>query len=220
MRTPISTRLLTAALAVLVTGCASAPGYDYSALRQAKPASILVMPALNQSPDVTAPAGVLSQVTLPLAEAGYYVLPVSLSMDMFAQNGMHTAEDAQALPIAKLREIFGADAALYLDIRDYGTSYAVLSSASVVTLSARLVDLRTGRQLWDGNASASSAEGRNTGSSLLGLLVTALVTQILETMSESSLEVAAIANQRLLSPGLPGGLLHGPRSPEYGKPAP
>lgn len=203
--------------AAALTGCATTAPYDYSALRSAKPASILVLPPVNHSPEVTAPAGVLSQISLPIAESGYYVLPVAVTDEMFRQNGIVSAEDAQELPVAKLKEIFGADAALYLDIKSYGTSYAVISSATVVTLEARLVDLRTGTQLWDGRATASSSEGQNSGGGLVGMLVTALVNQIVNTVNDRSVQISAIASQRLLSPNMQRGLLVGPRSPSYGK---
>ena len=94
----------------------------------------------------------------------------------------------------------------------------MISSASVVTLEARLVDLRTGTQLWDGSATASSAEGQSSGGGLVGILVTALLNQILDTMNDRSVQIASIANQRLLSPMAQRGLLPGPRSPDYGKP--
>ncbi len=217
MRLPDIFKSLTIAMAAALTGCATTAPYDYSALRASKPRSILVMPPLNQSPEVTAPAGVLSQITLPLAEAGYYVLPVAATEEMFRQNGIHSGEDAQELPFSKLRQIFGADSALYLNIRSYGTSYAVISSASVVTLDAKLVDLRTGAQLWNGSATASSAENQSSSGGLVGLLVTALLNQILDTVNERSVQVASIANQRLVAQGLRGGLLPGPRSPDYGK---
>ncbi len=215
--TRFSAFLAAFAAVLMLAGCAApkAP-YDYAALKQAKPRSILVMPPLNQTPEVNAPAGVLAQVTLPLAEAGYYVLPVAVTNEAFKQNGMATAHDAQSVPIAKLREIFGADAALYIEVRQYGSVYAVVHSAAVVTLDARLIDLRTGVQLWNGSATASSAEGQNSGGGLVGILVTALVNQVLNTVGDRSFDVAGVAGQRLLSPGHPGALLRGPRSPQYG----
>ncbi len=205
-----------AAAALLLTGCAAPKPYDYTALRQAKPQSILVMPPLNQTPEVTAQAGVLSRATLPLAESGYYVLPVAVTEETFRQNGIISAQDAQELPVAKLREIFGADAALYLDVRQYGSVYAVIKSETKVTLTARLVDLRTGDQLWTGEATASSAEGKSTNGGLAGMLVSALIDQIVDSLSDRSVQIAEIANGRLLHAGRPSGLLHGPRSPRYG----
>ncbi|AVP58692.1 DUF799 domain-containing protein [Pulveribacter suum] len=206
-----------AAAVVLLTGCAAPQPYDYTALRQAKPQSIVVLPPLNQTPEVAAPAGVLSSATRPLAESGYYVLPVAVTDETFRENGIISANDAQELPLAKLREIFGADAALYLDVRQYGSVYAVVRSETRVTLHARLVDLRTGEQLWNGEATASTAENKGSGGSVVGMLVSALIDQIVETLSDRSVQVAEITNGRLLYAGRPGGLLHGPRSPLYGK---
>lgn len=207
-----------AAAALLLTGCATTTApHDYSALRQAKPQSILLLPPLNQTPEVSAQAGVLSRATRPLAESGYYVLPVAVTEETFRHNGITTAQDAQEVPVAKLREIFGADAALYLDVRQYGSVYAVVRSETRVTLKARLVDLRTGQSLWTGEATASSAESKGTSSSLVGMLLTAVIDQITETLSDRSVQIAEIANGRLLYAGREGGLLHGPRSPHFGK---
>ena len=76
----------------LLGGCATkAPSYDYAAFLRAKPASLLVMPPLNESPDIKASPSVWAQATRPLAEAGYYVLPVTLVDETFRQNGVSTA---------------------------------------------------------------------------------------------------------------------------------
>ncbi len=73
--------------AALMTGCAvNQAKYDYTAFKQSKPKSIVVLPPLNESPDIDATYSVLSQVTLPLAEAGYHVLPVTPAADSLLQN--------------------------------------------------------------------------------------------------------------------------------------
>lgn len=210
-------RILAAAAtaAVLATGCATPVAYDYSAFKQSRPASILVLPPLNSSPDVAATYSLLSQVTLPLAESGYYVLPVSLVDETFRQNGLHNAAEMHEVGLDKLREIFGADAVLYIDIKQYGTSYAVLVSESRVSAAARLVDLRSGQLLWQGEATASSAEERSSNGGLVGLLVQAIVSQIVESVTNRSHPIAGITSERLLSAGRPNGILYGPRSPNY-----
>lgn len=207
-----------AALAALMTGCAvNQAKYDYTAFKQSKPKSIVVLPPLNESPDLDATYSVLSQVTLPLAEAGYYVLPVALVDESFRQNGLTVAGDIHQVSPAKLHEIFGADAALYIKISQYGTKYMVLDSATVVTASAELVDLRTGAKLWNGVATASNNEGgNNSGGGLIGMLIMAAVKQIVNSVSNAGYQVAGTANARLLSPGRPNGMLYGPRSPKYG----
>ena len=216
MKMPALFSLMFATL--LLAGCAQRPSYDYTAFKESKPTSILVLPPLNHSPDVKAGASLQSQITLPLAESGYYVLPVAVTNETFRQNGVTEAADIHALPIKKLHEIYGADTALYLDIQNYGTRYLVVSSETVVTASARLVDLRTGKLLWEGKASASSAEQQsNSGGGLIGMLVVAVVNQIANTITDKGHEIAGITSFRLLSADMPNGILYGPHSPKYQK---
>lgn len=211
--------------AILLGGCATpARNYDYSAFRESRPASILVLPPVNSSPDINATYSLLAQTTIPLAESGYYVFPVTLVDETFKQNGMTTPADIHQIPGNKLREIFGADAALYIDIKQYGTSYAVIASETRVTAEGRLVDLRSGKMLWSGSASASSNEGNNnSGGGLVGLLVKAVISQIVDSLSNRGHAIAGITSNRLLAAGRPNGILYGPRSPMYlkdGSPAP
>lgn len=202
----------------LASGCAPVKTIDYSAFKEARPRSIVVLPPLNESPDVKATYGMMSQITYPLAEAGYYVLPVALADETFQQNGLSTPTDIHQVSPAKLREIFGADAALYVSVKEYGTSYMLISSATIVTADAKLVDLKTGTTLWTGSATASSEEGGNSNAGgLVGMLITAAVKQIISSVEDdAAYPIAGTASQRLLSAGKPPALLFGPRSPKYG----
>ena len=211
---------LACAAALLSGGCVNPPkAYDYTAFRQARPATLLVLPPLNESTDVKATAGVWSHATLPLAEAGYYVLPVALVDETFRQNGVTVAQDAHAIAHEKLRDYFGADAALYLRVTRYGTSYAVVASETRVEVHARLVDLRSGQLLWDGRAFATSANQQSQGG-LAALLIGALVNQIVGTATDAAYNYAGVATTRLLGAPRFNGVLPGPRSPDYGKPLP
>src|SRR5471030_1039509 len=206
--------------AALIVGCATpkAP-YDYTAFKAAKPRSIVVLPPLNNSPEVNAGNSFYAQVTYPLAEVGYYVLPVALVGETFKQNGLTSAADIHAVDAKKLNEIFGADAAMYVTITNYGASYNVLNSVVLVTANAKLVDLKTGNLLWTGTASASNNEGGNSGGGgLVGALVAAAVKQIIASTTDASHPVAGVASARLLSAGMPNGMLYGPRSENYLKP--
>ncbi|GAB3249898.1 DUF799 domain-containing protein [Chitinimonas naiadis] len=206
-------------LAVLATGCATAPkSYDYSAFKQSRPKSIVVLPPLNSSPDVKASYSMLAQVSYPLAESGYYVLPVALVDAAFKENGLSNAADIHAVSTNKLQEIFGADSALYVEVKQYGTSYKIISSETLVVAEAKLVDLKTGQTLWTGSARASSEENNNNNNGIAGMLISALINQIASNLSDKSHNYAGIASQRLLTAGGGNGrLLYGPRSPNYGK---
>lgn len=210
--------LLSVALAFLLGGCAAPAPYDYSALRRANPASLLVLPPVNDSPDVRATPAVWASATRPLAEAGYYVLPITLVDETFVQNGVTTAHDAQAIPYPKLREQFGADAAVYLRVIDYGTRFQVIGSETRVEVEARVVDLRDGALLWQGRDSATTAEtaGRHR-SGLAGLVIGAVIKQVVESTSDSAYHQAVAAGDRLLGAPRFHGILPGPRSPHHGK---
>ncbi|CAG9215063.1 DUF799 domain-containing protein [Burkholderia vietnamiensis] len=208
-------------LVALLSACAQpVKRADYTAFKNSHPRSILVLPPINETTDVGATYGVLSQMTLPLAESGYYVVPVAVMDETFKQNGLTNAAEIQGTSPAKLREIFGADAALYTKITKYGSVYQVLDSTTVVAASAKLVDLRTGDVLWQGTGRATGKElGNNVNVNafgLVGMLVQAAVKQIAHSLTDEAHDVAALTSNRLLSAGPPNGLLYGPHSPKYG----
>lgn len=208
--------VLLTSIVLLFAGCATPRQIDYAAYKASRPKSILVLPPINNSPDVNGGISVLSQMTHPLAEAGYYVVPVALMVETFTQNGLTNPNDIQAVAPSKLSEIFGADAALYVVVRRYGATYTVFNSVAVVSADARLIDLKTGTELWSGTATATNDNNGGNQGGLVGMLVTAVVKQILNNVTDASYVVAGQASQRLLSAGHQNGILHGPRSPAYG----
>lgn len=210
------TYIATLGTVMLFAGCAvpTTPQTNYAAFKEARPRSIVVLPPLNESPDIKATYAMLAQATYPLAESGYYVLPVALVDETFRQNGLTVPGDIHTMPVPKLREIFGADAALYVTVTDYGSRYQILSSVTRVAAKAKLVDLKTGNELWSGTAVAAQDSG-NSGGGLIGMLVTAAINQAVNHLSDASYPVAGTASARLLSAGMPNGILYGPRSPKY-----
>jgi len=218
-RVSVMRRLAGLGLCLAVSACASqvkAP--DYTAFKAARPRTILVLPPVNHTPDIKATNGLLSQMTMPLAEGGYYVVPVTLEVETFHQNGLTVPDEMIQAPAQKLRNIFGADAALYTTVTAYGSVYHVVDSDTVVTADAKLVDLKTGGVLWTGTGSATGHDvgEMSGGGNLIGMLVVAAVKQVANNLTDHSFPVAAVAADRLLKVGPPDGLLYGPRSVKYG----
>ena len=185
------------------------------------PRSILVMPPVNLSVDIDAPQTFLATSTYPLAEAGYYVIPVALSVEMFRENGVTIAEEAHAIPYNMLHEIFGAEAALYITITQYGAIYYIFGSAVTAEATARLVDLRSGELLWSGSVSVVETSSDSDSDSdnkkgLLAILLSAVVDQIVNTISNKAYTVGRTANHQLLSADGLGGILYGPYHLLYG----
>ncbi|QDH17700.1 DUF799 domain-containing protein [Swingsia samuiensis] len=195
-------------LSAFLSGCAGQAPYDYTAYHRSNPSSILIMPPVNHTVDIKAPYGVMSQLSMPLAEAGYYVFPVSVVDETFKRNGVTTPDDAAGIPYQKLRQIYGADAALYTSVERYGTSYMVVASNTTVALNARLVDLRNGVTIWEGS---SNFINENNG------LIGALLNQIISSASDASFPVAGAAANQLLDAHSDRGILLGPRAPNYGQ---
>ena len=135
-------------LAIFFAGCSfkEPEPYDYSAFLQKKPRSILVLMPTNDSTEVAGSAAVLANSVAPLSEAGYYVFPVALVNDTFKQNGITEPSEIAAVSLNKLDKIFHADSVLYINIKDYGTSYVVVSSSTKVVLEAKLVDIKVARR--------------------------------------------------------------------------
>ena len=118
-----------------------------------------------------------------------------------------------------MRQIFGADSALYITVTKFGVSYTVVNSETMAQVQGKLVDLKTGATLWQGAAQASSVEGeQQQQGGLAAVLLSAVIKQVLASTFDNSHKYSGMATERLLVTGVANnGLLFGPRSPNYGK---
>ncbi len=215
MRPAALARLGAYALVLLLAACETAKTYDYTNFRAHPPRSILVLPPLNESTNVDATYGYLSTVSFPIAERGYYVFPVEEVDRFFQENGMPTAGEMHQVSPARVFEITGADAVMFITVERYGTEYQVLSSVTSVKVHARLVDTRTQLLLWVGEGAA--AESGSSGGGIIGQLVAAAVAQALNASADRAHTTSRLANERLFgSPGV--ALPYGPYSPRHDAP--
>ena len=215
MKTRLILRAATfAALSAVLVGCANTKPMDYTAFREHRPKSILVLPPLNQSTVVEGTYGYLSTVSRPLAEMGYYVFPVAEVDEFLKENGMPTAGEMHQVPLNKVSEILGADAVMYITLEKYGSKYQVINSATTVAASAKLVDTKTGITLWEGHAIAQENSGGS--SNIIADLIAAAVTQAINSSTDEAHGVSREANA-LLFTSKNRGLLYGPYHPDFGK---
>ncbi|MDG6882486.1 Putative lipoprotein NMB1124/NMB1162 precursor [Phocoenobacter uteri] len=210
--------LLASLSAALLSGCANqSTPYDYSALQSSNPKSILLVLPQNNSPEVKADVAVLAQATMPLAENGYYVFPVTLVNELFKENGVTNGNDIQSINTKKLHQIFGADAVMYMTVDEYGSSYRVLDSVTTVSATAKLVDLKSGQTLWSGSARIATRDNQNQNGGVLGSLLAAVVNQIINTVTDKGYKVAGQTTAQLFNTGHNGNILYGPKHPLYKK---
>lgn len=208
-----SRALLVAAVLLALTGCA--PKKNYSAYFAHEPRSILIVPAMNETTAIEAQAVYMTTVTRPLAERGFYVFPVFLTNALLRDLGLPEAGLAHQLPPDRFRDLFGADAVLFVTIKDWSTKYIVIQSSTVVTVDLVLKDTRTGTVLWESTATAARNSG-DAGGGLIGMLVAAAVTYAVNQMVDVDYRpLAQQANtQAFITQG--AGLPAGPYHPEFG----
>lgn len=195
-------------LIILSSGCATQENYDYSALQASKPRSILVIPPMNNSIEINASNIYLSTLSRPLAEKGYYVFPVAVINQFLQENGLQSPADMHDVSLDKFAEHLNPDAILYVMIEDWGQRYEILSSTTVVKAKMRLVDAKTGKILWDTQVSYAQGSGDN-GGGLVGMLVQAVVDQVVGSILDPTPGVARTANNLAIN-NQGRGLLNGP----------
>ena len=162
--------------ALVLTGCATqGPARkDYAALRSENPHSILVVPAVNRSVEVDAPDYLLTTISKPLAERGYYVFPVHLVKRLMEDDGLGDADMVHAGDPQVLGKMFGADAILYVSIERWDAQYVVFSTAVTVELNYQLKSASSGQLLWENRQKLVYQPQNNSGGGLAGLIAQAI----------------------------------------------
>lgn len=205
-KTKLILNLLSSVLFLLLAGCATPKNYDK--FRAARPRSILVLPPKNQSTDIRGTYSFLSTVTMPIAEKGFYIFPVTVIDQMMKENGLPSANEMHEVSLKKIKEIVNPDAVLYITLEQYGSKFVIIQSQTTVVASGRLVSTASGEVLWEGRVHrvVASSDG---GGGLAGLLVSAVVSQAINSSVDHAHQVSVIASQELfMTDGQ--GLLNGP----------
>lgn len=206
MKLITSLNILLGVTVLILTGCVTPKNYDK--FRAAHPRSILVLPPKNQSTDIRGTYSFLSTVTMPIAEKGFYIFPVSVVDQMMKENGLPSADDMHQVSLKKIKEIINPDAVLYITLEQYGSKFVLVESQTLVTASGKLVSAINGEVLWQGKVEKVISSG-NSGGGLAGLLVGAVVSQAVNSTSDNAHDVSIVASQELfMTEGQ--GLLDGP----------
>ena len=110
----------------LVSSCATSNRVSkynaYKDMYVEKPLTILVMPPINRSTNVEAKEYFHSTLNVPLDNAGFYVIPTFLSMEILKRESAYDAELFLNAPLTKFRDVFGADLALFTIIDKWDKS--------------------------------------------------------------------------------------------------
>jgi len=134
------------------------------------PKSILVLPAINTTSAADAADQFRYTITKSLAEQGYYVFPIHLVDSFFKSENLPDAELISNIPVKKLKEIFQADAILFINIFNWDTDYEIASSSVDVGLSYSLIDANSEEEIWQGNIFSNSSLNASSNDAIIFLV--------------------------------------------------
>ncbi|MGE4259661.1 GNA1162 family protein [Shewanella sp.] len=204
--------LLLITTASLLTGCAT-PNYvtkqaAYPLMYQQHPLSILVVPAINHSTAADAPELYSTTIATPLAEAGYYVLPLPITNMLLQQQGVVDGEQLEKVDATKFQGLFGADAILFVTINQWDTNYYITGGNVTVGAAFRLVSTKDNEELWHYSQTIVYDTSGNSGGGLLA----AIISTAISTATTDYVPIARTVNGIVVNT-LPAGKY----SPHYDK---
>lgn len=171
-----------------------------------KPASMLIVPAINESTAADAGDLLNSTISQPLSNHGYYVMPMPIVADIFRREGVIEGSQIKGLPTKMFKENFGADSVLFMTINSWDKNYAIIAGNVSVGISYVLIATETNEILWTYEQTVVvDTSGGSGGSILAGIISTAV-----KTATTDYLPVAAQVHAQAFK-ALPLGAYH-PRS--------
>lgn len=182
-------------LAIVLSSCGTnskiAKSEAYKGVYNEKPLSVLLMPPINKSNNVDAKEYFHSTLYTPLANAGYYVVPPFMSMEILKKESAYDSELFLNSNLSKFRSVFGADMAVFTIINEWkkskigGKIYVEVQYIIKSTKTNETIYTRTGKVNYNTSVSA--------GSGLGGLLASAILTAV-NTAATKYVNVARACN--------------------------
>jgi len=169
----------------------------YKGMYDEQPLSILVMPPINRSTNIEAKEFFHATLNVPIANAGYYVVPPFLSMEILKRESAYDSELFLTQSLKKFNEIFDADIALFSIIHkwDKNTIGAKVKVDIEYILKSTVTDeilySRYGSIIYDASVSAG-------GGGIYGALADIALSAI-NTAATKYVDLAKVCNSYTLS---------------------
>ncbi|HAC32560.1 MAG TPA: hypothetical protein DCF70_08055 [Treponema sp.] len=203
---------ITAALAVfLLASCGTTKSVAFPKMYDEDPLVMLVMPPINNSSAADAKDYFYTTMNVPIAEAGYYVLPPAMTMAALQRESAYDSELFIEGDVKKFGQIFGADVAIFTIIKSWNKS--VIGSSITIEIEYIFKSTKTNEVVFNRDARivCNTATGaRANGFGLLGALAVAAADAI-KTAVTDYVPIAVMCNNAALE-DLPAGKY----SPKHG----
>jgi hypothetical protein len=173
------------------------------------PHVMLVMPPINNSNNVEAKDFFYTTMSVPVAEAGYYVLPPAMTMATLQRESAYDSEMFIEGDLKKFGTLFGADVAIFTVIKSWEKS--VIGSKIVIQIEYIFKSTKTNEVLYHRDAKITCDTSTGASGNGWGALIV-LAANALKTAITDYVPIAVKCNEASLS-DLPAGKY----SPNYQK---
>ena len=189
---------LTALLSVfLLTSCGTTKKTAFPKMYEEEPLVMLVMPPINNSDNVEAKDYFYTTMSVPLAEAGYYVLPPAMTMATLQRESAYDSEMFIDGNLSKFGSIFGADVAIFTIIKAWNKS--VIGSRITIEIEYIFKSTKTNEVLYHRDATivCDTSTGASSNNGLASLII--LAADALKTAATDYIPIAVKCNKTALS---------------------
>ena len=175
----------------------------YPKLYETPPASILILPPVNNSTAVEAKEYFACSLAEAVGSKGYYTFPVEAVFSVLRDEGLYDTEIYTPEILANLYKYFHADAVLLTSIEKWDKSWALTSGTLQIDAKYTLLSTTTGEIIWD-FISHTDVELSSSSDNLLISMVESAVKTAIEDYFPNCLA----ANKETMKKGLPYGKHH------------
>jgi hypothetical protein len=166
-------------------------GEAYKGFYNEKPVSILIMPPINRTTSVEAKEYFHATLNVPLSNAGYYVIPPFLSMEILQRESAYDAELFLDAPLTTFGEVFGADLALFTIIHAW--ERAAILGTITVEVEYLFKSVQTNEIVYQRKGRITVNANTNYGQSGWGALI-AVAAAAIQTATTDHAIVGAVCN--------------------------
>jgi hypothetical protein len=190
---------------IFLSGCQTTQitkGEAFPNMYGEKPASILVVPAINLTTAADAAALYATTIAKPLAESGYYVFSIPFVEQFLQMEGITDGEQVSNIPLNIFKETFDADTVLFVTLNSWDTNYYVTGGNVTVGAKFELKSTNSNQTLWQYDDVVVHNTSGNSGNIFADIIATALTTALVDYVP-----IAHVVNQRIVN-SMPVGKYH------------
>jgi hypothetical protein len=191
---------------LVISSCKTTPpvlkSVAYKGMYDEKPLIALIMPPINRSTNIDAKEYFHSTIYTPIADAGYYVIPPFLSMEIMKKESAFDSELFINNPLNKFAEVFGADIAVFTIIHRWDKTS--ITSRVNIDIEYIIKSTKTNQTLYTRRGEIQYNTSASTGLGGIGGIVANMALSAVNTAGAKYVDVARICNYYILK-DLPAG---------------